>query len=680
MEDSVLVSFAILTVEWEQRNRSYVDNFVPFVAHCLSIQTTDVVSASEMRRALASEFGLRLPLNAVRTILDRCRKVGLVERDSGVFRRNPTALAKVDVKGSRERAIREHEGLLRGFITFARDQLGQELERDVAEAMLLEYLQRRSLPVMRHMLQARPMSLPTETANGDYLVGRFITWVCNGEPDLFKYLETVVKGSMLATVLYLPEPGNFGGPVRDLRVLLDTPFLLGALGLHGDVRKEANLELLAALRRLGARLECLTITLTEIRGVLDACARTLRRPRAKLRVPESVLDHAVEVGLTATDLEVMSERLEDDLRATGVRVVDLPIVSADNPVDEELLEARLLDELSYHKHAAAHDAMCLAAAFRLRGGHEKRRFEEAKAIFVTTNSSVVRVSRAFFSEGKPRGDSVPVAALDHEVGMVTWLKSPQRMPDFPANRVLADAYAALNPPEAMWEEYLAAIDHLVESNAISDSDYVVLRYSLEAKRALMQTTKGRTDAFSLGTVDQVLETARRSAASELSQELEVARAQAAEERRARSDAERAEHVARSDAERVERQSRSSERQRHREQEMKIEAVAERVSAFIARAMFFALAALAIAAIVAGVLVETTRSKVLYFALGVVVVLGIVLSLRNLIWGDSVASLSARSETRISDRLKVILLTMFGPSDPTPPGGESREEPNVSDGS
>jgi hypothetical protein len=112
VDDSVLVSFAILTTEWEERKRGYVDNFVPFAADCIRRQSNDEISAHALRDCMSETFGIRLPLNSVRVVLDRCKRTGIVTLGAGVFRRVQEKVGAVRLDKSRETALREHAAIL----------------------------------------------------------------------------------------------------------------------------------------------------------------------------------------------------------------------------------------------------------------------------------------------------------------------------------------------------------------------------------------------------------------------------------------------------------------------------------------------------------------------------------------------------------------------------------------
>lgn len=91
--------------------------------------------------------------------------------------------------------------------------------------------------------------------------------------------------------------------------------------------------------------------------------------------------------------------------------------------------------------------------------------------------------------------------------------------------VIASSYAALNPSHTLWREYLEEISRRRDQGEISDEEYHFLRSSREARQALMDETLGDEDAFSAGTLDEVLAHAKEQIQAEAKAETEAERAE-----------------------------------------------------------------------------------------------------------------------------------------------------------
>lgn len=513
--ERALTSLAFLNIKWDQRSDSYVDNFVPFVVHALAVCEDPVIATPQVRQCVKDEFGIDLPTGVVETILGRAVRLGFARREHGVYRRQPTALAKFDISSERATSRRLLASLVGKLIAFAKERHNVGLVADEAESLLLDYISGRALPLLRTVIRNTPYTPTLDDATSDsYLVAAFVSTVYERDPDAFDELSVVVKGSMLMAVVYSPDLGRVQQRFSDLALYLDTPIVLRAMGLISDVQNEAALELVSLARNLGARIGYLTYTRTEVLNVLTTCCGQLRAAR-RTREPSErgrfdVVDYCLDKGIGPSDLELRIEQMERDLERVGVRQLDPPPYEPASTIDEAGLEEHLRDWINYRNpQAVIHDVQCVSAVARVRGGRGSTgEIERAGAVFVTTNGSLVRGVRAFFGSEIGLGE-VPFCYLDSEVTTLCWLKAPLQAPELPRKQILADCYAAMQPGDELWGAYLTEVERLHESGGVSQEDYDTLRFSIDARRALMGRTLGRSEAFSTGTVEEVLDHARR---------------------------------------------------------------------------------------------------------------------------------------------------------------------------
>lgn len=295
------------------------------------------------------------------------------------------------------------------------------------------------------------------------------------------------------------------------------------MGYAGPDREAPCAELIELLKTYGAELRCFQHTLDEARGVLDACAARIRRHELRDAYGPTI-EFFITQGLTSTDVDLLAARIPQRLAMRGIVVEDKPPYEPEFVIDEAGLEAHLQKEVRYHNpKALQHDVDCVAAIARVRRGRDAFAIETSGAIFVTTNNELARATRGFFQAESPPG-AIALCISDYALGNLLWLKNPTRAPSLPRRRLIADAYAALQPPEQLWTSYLVEIARMEDSGDVSAEDYSLLRYSMSAKRTLMDLTKGDASVFTQGTVAEVLEVAKRTLRADLQEDLAKERA------------------------------------------------------------------------------------------------------------------------------------------------------------
>jgi len=178
-----------------------------------------------------------------------------------------------------------------------------------------------------------------------------------------------------------------------------------------------------------------------------------------------------------------------------------------------------------------------------RNGRTPRTISSSTALLVTHNYALFKASARFFNQRRD-GKSVPHCVYDATFTTLVWLHEPKQFPDLPRETILADAAAALQPSDSLWRAYNEAVQAQLESDSITDDDARFLRYSEDAKRLLMDLTKGRPDGFTEGTLPELLELYRQGTVREERAETQRVERHLSEETAARETAEESAESAR----------------------------------------------------------------------------------------------------------------------------------------
>ena len=665
MARDLVPSLAILKVNWDE-GRDYIENFVPFIAECIRMAPQPEVCLPELQSCVGKTFGFNIPQGALNTILRRAARRGYVERGEGIYRRNDEALAKLGFSMRRTEVLRKYEALIEKLVDFCAARFSVEWSKDEAEAAFLRHLEEGCAVILAATVAGEQLPKPDGACRGaNYLVSSFIVEVERADPEGFAFLETVVKGSTLAGVLLFPDLGGVERRFEDVDVFLDTSFVIQALGLDGESRQAPRLELIRLIYQENANLRVFDHTLNEIRNVLSAGAHALRNYENLKHAYGPAVQHFIDTGYSASDVELVIATLEKSLQGLHIQVVARPRHSRALTVDEGKLEDVLQDRVGYsRKDTLQYDLDSLTAIHRLRRGEVHLHIESCKAIFITTNHYLTRASSEFFSQEYEayQGSVVPHCLLDHILTTIVWLKKPLGAADLPLKRMIAECYAAMNPHGVLWRKYLSEIERLRAKGGISKEDYDLLLLSAPARGALMDVTYGEIDEFTEGTVHEILERARAAARADAEAALEA-------ETKAKVDAER-EAESRVREARAETQAAiaSFEAQR-RAQEDRIRILSTRTGRWVALTVMAAgLVLLTVATFLGLFLPALPGGLLLPLVVAALVFIGVA-GLANIVCGATLTSVTRRVEVAVSGWTERTLKRLLG----SPVDGASSEE-------
>lgn len=554
VNNTVLASLAILKANWDVNQKSHLDSFLPFFLDAVNDTEATALDAGYICTLVTEKFGIKIPEAVMVSLMRRAVSRGFGKRENGRFLPDAAKMEPiVQLTAQRAMILRKQSALALRLVGFSRDNHGLLLSKEDAENAILEHVEIHAVPLISSIVTGRKYDAnheDIESKDVRFVVNSFIVDIIAHDPESFEHLETVVKGSMLAATLYLPNASEIGRKFNKTTIFLDTPLILRTLGYEGHEAQRAALDILDLCKENNALLACFAHTTKEVRGVLLAAAENLVRPSRDTTRMRGVGTHFSRESITSSEVMIFADSIEDDLKDLKIEVIEKPRITPDLSVDEDALQERLENSIHYTRlNGMFHDLDSLTAIHRLRGGHYTDRLEDCRAILVTSNTRLVGVSRAFFVIGGDRNWAPAIS--EHDLATLLWIKMPLSAPDLPRNQIVADCYSALEPGEALWQKYAEGIDRLAKQGTATEKDLMVLKYSGEARFALMNRTMGNPSRLTLDTLSDVLvdlradaaapaEAARlqaESVAANVSRELDTSTARLADEQRLRVQAE-----------------------------------------------------------------------------------------------------------------------------------------------
>ena len=504
MVSQSIISLAVLKVNWDTLKKDYLENFVPMVIECIRLSESDVISLGQLQDDVNSRFGLNIPQNVIKLILNRIKKRKYICIDHGIYKRITTSFDQTNFHETQQKVLRMHESVVNNLLKFSSD-LGLSWEQEDSEQALQTYINENQFPILVNGEKYPELVPPASHSvkNAKFVIAKFIKYLIDTHSSDFDYFKTIVKGNLLANAIYLSDPNKANKKFHNTSIFFDTSFLLYSLGYAGEARKAPCAEFLSMLYSTNADLKCFRHTFEEMHGILDRCASLIRSGKIKDSYGPS-MEYFISTGVTESDILLLMANLERNLNALHIRVVEKPEYCVESLINEAGLDKELTLRVGYLSDLAKQrDVDSISAVMRLRRGLSSYEIEECKALFVSTNYSLVATANRFLAD-ESTSSSIGPAILDCVLTNRLWLKTPLQAPNFPEKRIIADCYAAMQPSADIWKKYLDKIESLKSNNFITTEDYYLLRHSLEAKEGLMDLTHGDNEVFTEGTVPEVL--------------------------------------------------------------------------------------------------------------------------------------------------------------------------------
>lgn len=520
MATQTAISLAVLQVNWDERKKDYLDNFVPIIAECVRLQRNQVVSTGVLKTDIESRFGLNIPASAVNTILRRLRKDGYVYTKDAIYYRNNEALSSLNFREVQQSVIRMHDSLIADMIAYCKKEFDLDWSAEEAGTNLLACLKENDLQIISAFTSGTLIpDTVSSTKAGKYYCALYIKHLEETMSGSLDYLNKLVEGHMLANAIFLPDPMRASQKFHNTKIFFDTSFLIFALGYAGEARAAPCTELLQLLYETGAELCCFPHTVVEIRVVLESCSQRIQH--GEQTDIFGTIEYFIENNYSDSDIQILVNKLKTSLASLRVSIHAKPPYEPKYVIDEDALGKALAEEINYwNPRARDRDVDSISAIMRLRHISDYNFIEDCRALFITTNKALARVSRTFF-HSHTQDAFISPCITDYSLTNLLWLKNPLKMPDLPMKRIIADCYAALQPDAKLIRAYLSKIEKLEQKREVTEEEVFMLRYSLEAKQALMELTSGDEEVLTNVTIQELLQITKEKMLAKQRAEIET---------------------------------------------------------------------------------------------------------------------------------------------------------------
>ena len=473
-----LATLALLKTNFDKGN-DHIGMFQPFLLDAISSLDKDDFQAEEIKDAMLYRHGLAVPIHTLRMLLKRTCKRGLVRREYGRYFRKrdfpPSNIAEATAKINAEHSHLTAE--LRNYLADPRQPL--ETDED-ALALLLKFLER------NHVGMVLDEPHPDQTDSGDpsfrsktRLVARFIKEVVPSNASLTAILQRMLEGFILQNALLLKDISATSRKFKDLCVFLDTRLVLQALGYQGKHSQVATTQMIAMLKRTGARVEVFEDTIREIKAVLNFHQQHLGTSQGRDSLnPTPLTRFLLTNQYTPADVAQMIALLDQSVRQAGLPIRPAPKHIPRYTLDEADLARRLArTQTPEGEPRVWHDVNCVASVLTLRGSTLPQDVDNAKAIFVTATGLVIKNVTEWFRQQceaehlKGTAESLlPPVAHHGALSNVAWLKLPASGQKLKLHELIALCSAALQPTRKTWDQFKRHLRNLQASGVVSSDE------------------------------------------------------------------------------------------------------------------------------------------------------------------------------------------------------------------
>ncbi len=507
MNNNVLVSTAMLSAFWEKERKDTFDLLSPFVEYSIAKTTNvgELLQIQDLQNYLKTEFGYEeIPINAITLILNRLSPK-ILKRENKQYRLMESLDSKINkFEDERVRYKERAEKVASVLTDYLNARLSAKFNREKALNALIDFFAINGMYVISDITALE--LLKSKDNELVYCIAQFVVNEYEQDSLVFHYIVSMVKGFFVSTAISL-QPQNADvtkSKFKELKCYVDTPVIISALGMTTETEAAAAKELLTMLREKGAKLYCFRHTYREIDSILEAYKYSLKYGT----LSNHTLESWDEKEYTVSDVERQQSLLKSKIKSIGIDIVEAPDCTKNTdkyPLDYIDFKSYIGEKISYAKEDALdRDIKSIVSILLMRDGCSSDCIEECRFIFVTSNIGLVKRSNEYLIKSNiVRGDSVMPINTDIELSSIVWLKCYASHEDYPRNKLIEYAFAALEPTEEILNVFRDKVDKIRADGGITEEEAAIIKTDHFSRRKLAETARGNPRRVDENTVYEI---------------------------------------------------------------------------------------------------------------------------------------------------------------------------------
>jgi len=281
----------------------------------------------------------------------------------------------------------------------------------------------------------------------------------------------------------------------------------------GVVRPDSFIKLLKAR---GAKLFIFEHTYDETLGIIDDCDKWIKNKRYNPVLASPVLKHFVENNFSKEEISLFSSKVntrlafENIIKKEAISFDELSQYKIDdqkffNIIIEIYKRSKNYYEDPSKEEVIYRDVKSISAIYKIRKGSKPRYIKDAKAIFLTTNSSLAKANALYNNQEQKGYYQIRECLTDVFLGTILWVDSPNEISEIQEKKLIANCIVAIEPNDELIKKFINTLKKLENDSSLTENELYFLKTHKLVKELLSEKTLGDSDNFYDKLPEEILE-------------------------------------------------------------------------------------------------------------------------------------------------------------------------------
>lgn len=498
MTDNFVKGYALIKAQCF--SSSILDTYLPFIATIIIDEGMDVVDENVICAKLREKYDATFQPTFVRQVLSNAMDKKLVNKVRENYVANISNLKKYCL--SDEDFTKNWNSLITGFAKYCRKR-GYISNEDEITKNITAFLDAYD----DHVIFSHIGDIDTTDSKFKYHWCNYILMLREKDTEKYAFVEGLCMANIAKATLFYSNQESVQSV--DLQVFLDTPMIFALLGMDTPERQKSYKYIVDRAIAAGMSLHVFDHNLTEVSGIMERAAKWSQRADYDPAKANKVAQFFRNSDMTDEDMVEYIGDVEETLNQMGITQFNTGYDTEENQFQAD--ETKLSDAIKaeYSGRASKYyteglfdnsvrtDVRSIVMTQRERKGALSTIIKTAKAIFITTNGAIAKVSKDMMEEDELTKSKIPSSITADIFGTLLWMDYGDESNNYNSFKLLADCKALLRPSPKMIAKFVLSLDEAYQKKAqgLTEEKFLFLRSHPIVATKLLDVTSGDYSQF-----------------------------------------------------------------------------------------------------------------------------------------------------------------------------------------
>ena len=498
MTDNFVKGYALIKSQCISKN--ILDVYLPFIAAIIIDEDMEVVDVNIICEKLQEKYDITFQSTFIRQVLSNAMENRLVNKVHENYIANKPALKKYYL--SDDDFVGNWNALIKDFSKYAKKRGYETSENEMVNNITNFFDDYDDHVIFNHI-----GDIDTNDSRFLYLWCNYILSLRERNIVRYTFIENMCMANIVkATLFYTNQCAT---EKVELQVFLDTPMIFALLGMDTPERKKAYKYIVDKAKSLGMTLHVFDHNLEEVLGIMERAANWAQHVNYDPVKANKVAQFFREAEMSPEDIVEYIGGVEDELNRMGITRYNACYTSNENlyQADEEKIFQAIKNEYGeratkycsngMYDNSIRTDVRSIVMTHRRRQGALSTVLQSSKAIFITTNGAIAKVSKDIMEEDELTKSKIPASVTADIFGTLLWLDYGDESNKYSNFKLLADCKALLRPTPLMKAKFAMALEGAYQKKAegLTEEKFLFLRSHPIVQTKLLDVTTGDYSQF-----------------------------------------------------------------------------------------------------------------------------------------------------------------------------------------